>query len=201
MSFVDNQKLVGTAFTVIGILFIIAALVQLVGAFSEEGWTNIVGAVIAAIGAILAAILYFKYGNSVRKEELTGKLNILGSYVLVVGVTTVIVNIFAAIGGIIGKISFWDSLIMVILGIIVIWAGKKITDGKETTIDKILWIILTIVFLVLFVLNFVGIFGSFGSGEALTIIISFITSVCYAVVFLFMLLYMFDGEVKKGMGM
>ncbi|MFT0898633.1 hypothetical protein [Candidatus Methanoprimaticola sp. MG2] len=201
MSFVDNQKLVGTAFTVIGILFIIAALVQLVGAFSEEGWTNIVGAVIAAIGAILAAILYFKYGNSVRKEELTGKLNILGSYVLVVGVTTVIVNIFAAIGGIIGEISFWDSLIMVILGIIVIWAGKKITDGKETTIDKILWIILTIVFLVLFVLNFVGIFGSFGSGEALTIIISFITSVCYAVVFLFMLLYMFDGEVKKGMGM
>lgn len=201
MSFVDNQKLVGTAFTIIGILFIIAALVQLVGAFSEEGWTNILGAVIAAIGAILAAILYFKYGNSVRKEELTGKLNILGSYVLVVGVTTVIVNIFAAIGGIIGKISFWDSLIMVILGIIVIWAGKKITDGKETTIDKILWIILTIVFLVLFVLNFVGIFGSFGSGEALTIIISFITSVCYAVVFLFMLLYMFDGEVKKGMGM
>lgn len=201
MSFVDNQKLVGTAFTIIGILFIIAALVQLVGAFSEEGWTNILGAVIAAIGAILAAILYFKYGNSVRKEELTGKLNILGSYVLVVGVTTVIVNIFAAIGGIIGKISFWDSLIMVILGIIVIWAGKKITDGKETAIDKILWIILTIVFLVLFVLNFVGIFGSFGSGEALTIIISFITSVCYAVVFLFMLLYMFDGEVKKGMGM
>ena len=201
MSFVYNQKLVGTAFTIIGILFIIAALVQLVGAFSEEGWTNILGAVIAAIGAILAAILYFKYGNSVRKEELTGKLNILGSYVLVVGVTTVIVNIFAAIGGIIGKISFWDSLIMVILGIIVIWAGKKITDGKETTIDKILWIILTIVFLVLFVLNFVGIFGSFGSGEALTIIISFITSVCYAVVFLFMLLYMFDGEVKKGMGM
>lgn len=201
MSFVDNQKLVGTAFTIIGILFIIAALVQLVGAFSEEGWTNKLGAVIAAIGAILAAILYFKYGNSVRKEELTGKLNILGSYVLVVGVTTVIVNIFAAIGGIIGEISFWDSLIMVILGIIVIWAGKKITDGKETTIDKILWIILTIVFLVLFVLNFVGIFGSFGSGEALTIIISFITSVCYAVVFLFMLLYMFDGEVKKGMGM
>lgn len=201
MSFVDNQKLVGTAFTVIGILFIIAALVQLVGAFSEEGWTNKLGAVIAAIGAILAAILYFKYGNSVRKEELTGKLNILGSYVLVVGVTTVIVNIFAAIGGIIGEISFWDSLIMVILGIIVIWAGKKITDGKETTIDKILWIILTIVFLVLFVLNFVGIFGSFGSGEALTIVISFITSVCYAVVFLFMLLYMFDGEVKKGMGM
>ena len=178
MSFVDNQKLVGTAFTVIGILFIIAALVQLVGAFSEEGWTNKLGAVIAAIGAILAAILYFKYGNSVRKEELTGKLNILGSYVLVVGVTTVIVNIFAAIGGIIGEISFWDSLIMVILGIIVIWAGKKITDGKETTIDKILWIILTIVFLVLFVLNFVGIFGSFGSGEALTIVISFITSVC-----------------------
>lgn len=201
MSFVDNQKLVGTAFTIIGILFIIAALVQLVGAFSEEGWTNKLGAVIAAIGAILAAILYFKYGNSVRKEELTGKLNILGSYVLVVGVTTVIVNIFAAIGGIIGEISFWDSLIMVILGIIVIWAGKKITDGKETTIDKILWIILIIVFLVLFVINFVGIFGSFGSGEALTIIISFITSVCYAVVFLFMLLYMFDGEVKKGMGM
>lgn len=202
MSFVDNQKLVGTAFTVIGILFIIAALVQFAGAITMEGGLGEhVGFAIAAVGAILAAIVYFKYGNSVRTGALSGKLNILGNYVLVVGVTTIIVGFFSAIGGLMSELPFWDNVIMIILGLIVVWAGKKILDGKETTIDKILWILLTIIFLVLFIVNFVGIFGSFGAGDILNIVVELLTAVCYSIVYLFMLCYMFDGEVKKGMGM
>lgn len=202
MSFVDNQKLVGTAFTVIGILFIIAALVQFASAITMEGGLGEhVGFAIAAVGAILAAIVYFKYGNSVRTGALSGKLNILGNYVLVVGVTTIIVGFFSAIGGLMSELPFWDNVVAIILGLIVVWAGKKILDGKETTIDKILWILLTIIFLVLFIVYFVGIFGSFGADDALNIVVEFLTAVCYSIVYLFMLCYMFDGEVKKGMGM
>lgn len=194
MSFIDNQKIVGTAFFFIGILMIIAALLQLVDGFTMEGGLGEqVGYIIAAIGAIIAAVMYFKFGNKVRTNAITGKLNILGNYILVVGGATVVSAIFAAIGGIISDISFWGSVISFILGLIVVWAGKKVLDGKETTIDKILWIILTVLFVLLFISSFINIFG----GDIITILVS----ICSAIVYLFMLCYMFDGEVKKGMGM
>ena len=160
MSFIDNQKIVGTAFFFIGILMIIAALLQLVDGFTMEGGIGEhVGYIIAAIGAIIAAVMYFKFGNKVRTNAITGKLNILGNYILVVGGATVVSAIFAAIGGIISDISFWGSVISFILGLIVVWAGKKVLDGKETTIDKILWIILTVLFVLLFISSFINIFG------------------------------------------
>ncbi len=203
MSFIDNQKTVGLAFTIIGVLMIIAALLSVVDAVTMDGELgDHVGYFIAAIGSIIAAVLYFMYGNKVRTGVLSGKLNILGNYVNIVGVTTVIIGIFAAIGGIMSDISFWDSVVSIILGLIVIWAAKKILDGKETTIDKILWIILTVIFLILFIVMFLGIFGVIlNGGEAIHLIINVLQCVCYAVIYLFMLCYMFDGEVKKGMGM
>ncbi len=203
MSFIDNQKTVGLAFTIIGVLMIIAALLKVADAVTMDGELgDHVGYFIAAIGSIIAAVLYFMYGNKVRTGVLSGKLNILGNYVNIVGVTTVIIGIFAAIGGIMSSISFWDSVISIILGLIVIWAAKKILDGKETTIDKILWIILTVLFLLLFIFSFIGIFGVIADGgEAIHLIVNVLSAICYAIIYLFMLCYMFDGEVKKGMGM
>lgn len=113
--------------------------------------------------------------------------------------TTVVIGIFAAIGGIMSDISFWDNVISIIIGLIIVWAGRKILDGKQTTIDKILWILLTVLFLILFVVSFIGIFGV--EGETLHLVVGVVSSICYAIVYLFMLCYMFDGDVKKGMGM
>ncbi|MDO5861324.1 MAG: hypothetical protein Q4Q58_00730 [Thermoplasmata archaeon] len=200
MSFTDNQKVVGWAFFIIGFLMVIAALLQLVDGFTLDGGLGEhAGYIIAAIGALIAAVLYFLFGNKVRTGALSGKLNILGSYVNIVGVTTVVIGIFAAIGGIMSDISFWDNVVAIILGLIVIWAASKIADGKTTTMDKILWIILTVVFLVLFVVSFLGLFSL--EGEGITLVVNILTSICYAIVYLFMLCYMFDNDVKKGMGM
>lgn len=200
MSFIDNQKIVGLAFTVIGVLMIIAAILSLVDGFTMDGGLgDHAGYIIAAIGSIIAAVIYFKFGNKVRTNALSGKLKILGNYVNVVGVTTVVIGIFAAIGGIMSDISFWDSVISIILGLIVIWAGKKILDGKETTIDKILWILLTVIFIILFLVNLIGIFGI--EGEGIHFVIGVISTICSIIVYLFMLCYMFDNDVKKGMGM
>lgn len=200
MSFIDNQKIVGLAFTVIGVLMIIAALLKLVDGFTMDGGLgDHAGYIVAAIGSIIAAVIYFKFGNKVRTNGISGKLKILGNYVTVVGVTSVVIGIFAAIGGIMSDISFWDNVINIIIGLIIIWAGRKILDGKEITIDKILWILLTILFLILFVVFLIGIFGV--EGDTLHVVIGVVSSICYAIVYLFMLCYMFDGDVKKGMGM
>lgn len=200
MSFLDNQKIVGTAFFVIGILMVIAALLQLVDGFTLDGGIGEhAGNIIAAIGAIIAAVLYFLFGNKVRTGSISGKLNILGSYVSIVGVTSVIIGIFGAIGAIMSSLSFWDNVIVIILGLIIMFIASKIGDGKTTTADKIIWIILVIVFFLLLLGTLASLFGL--SGDGLTLILNIVVAICYAIVYLFMLCYMFDGEVKKGMGM
>lgn len=196
MSFFDNTKVAGLALTVIGLLMIVAGFLQIYnGATMDGGIGENIGYVIAGIGALIAAVLYFIYGNKVRKGVISAKIDILGNYVRIVGVTTIVANIFAAIGGLMSSISFWDCVIMIILGFIVIWIGSKINDGKTTTFDKILWIVLLVVFVILFLVNFVGIFTNGFD------IVTILKSVCYAVVYLFMTVFLLDGDVKSKMGM
>ena len=196
MSFFDNTKITGLALTIVGLLMIVAGILQIYdGATMDGGLGENVGYVIAGIGSLIAAVMYFLYGNKVRTGAITSKISILGNYVRVVGATTIVVGIFAAIGGIMSSISFWDCVIMIILGLIVIWIGSKIDDGKTTTFDKILWIVLLVVFVVLFIVNFIDIFTNGFN------VISIISSLCYAIIYLFMSAFLLDGDVKKKMGM
>ncbi len=98
---------------------------------------------------------------------------------------------------IVGIFMLWADLasgiIDIIIGIIVVWAAGKINDGKETTIDKIIWIILLVLFVVYFLVSFIAIFT--------TDIISLIANLCGAIIYLFMIAYLFDNDVKKAMGM
>lgn len=194
MSFVDNTKIVGWAFFIIGIIMVISALLQFVDAFDYEDTMDIVGVIIGAIGALIAAVIYFLYGNKVRVGEIDGKMHILTSYVSVVGYATVISALFSAIGGILCEaLSFWDAVISFIFGLVLLWVAKKMGDDKQETIDKIIWILLLIIFIVLFILALCGILD----GGWLNII----ASICYAIVYIFMIAYILDNDVKKAMGM
>lgn len=193
MSFFDNTKIVGWAFTIIGILMIVSAFLQIVDAVGMEGGIGEnIGYLIAAIGAIIAAVIYFKFGNSVRVGAISNKIDILATFVKVVGATTVVTGIFSAVGGIISSIGFWDSIVAIVLGLIIIWIGGKIDDGKTTGFDKILWIVLLLIFLVLFITSLLAIGGGF---------MQIISSICSVIVYLFMAVFLFDGDVKKKMGM
>ena len=111
MSFFDNTKITGLALTIIGVLMIIAGILQIYdGATMDGGLGENVGYVIAGIGALIAAVMYFLYGNKVRTGAISTKISILGNYVRIVGATTVVVNIFNAVGGIISSISFWENI-------------------------------------------------------------------------------------------
>ena len=186
MSFFDNTKIVGWAFTIIGILMIVSALLQIVDAVGMEGGIG------ENIGYLIAAVIYFKFGNSVRVGAISNKIDILATFVKVVGATTVVTGIFSAVGGIISSIGFWDSIVAIILGLIIIWIGGKIDDGKTTGFDKILWIVLLLIFLVLFITSLLAIGGGF---------MQIISSICSVIVYLFMAVFLFDGDVKKKMGM
>lgn len=193
MSFIDNEKIVGWAFFIIGILMIISAIVQIYDATTMDGGLgDHLGYLVAAIGAVLAAIIYFKFGNSVRTGSLSGKLKILGNYVRVVGVTSIVIGIFGAIGGIMSDISFWDNVLEIILGLIVVWASGQLLDGKKTLADKVLWILLLVIFVILFIAQLIDM-----GGDALDIVVA----VCNVIVYLFMILYLVDEDVRKKLGM
>ena len=51
------------------------------------------------------------------------------------------------------------------------------------------------VFVILFIVNFIDIFTNGFD------VVSIISSVCYAVIYLFMAAFLLDGDVKKKMGM
>ena len=193
MSFFDNTKIAGWAFFIIGILMIISAIMQIWnGAGQTESISENIGFVIAGIGALIAAVVYFLFGNKVRNGTISKKIDVLGNYVRVVGVTTAIIYLFAGIGGILNETSFWACFVWVILGLIIAWIGGKVNDGKTTGFDKILWIILLIIFVILFIGSLLSIGGN---------AIAIISAICYAIVYLFMIIFLFDGDVRKDMGM
>ena len=136
--------------------------------------------------------MYFLFGNKVRNGTISAKIDVLGNYVRVVGVTTAIINLFALIGySVVGETAIATYVVWLILGIIIAWIGGKVNDGKTTNFDKILWIILLIVFVVLFIGSLLGIGGD---------IVNIVKAICYAIVYLFMIIFMFDADVRKKMG-
>lgn len=192
MSFFDNTKIAGWGLFFIGILMIISAILMIWNGATTEGDDRLAN-VVVGIGALLAAFIYFGFGNKVRKGEISAKIEVLAQFVKTVGLATIVGSLFAAIAGTWGvSISTWSNVGMIILGIIVCWIAGKINDGKTTNFDRILWIILVVVFLVFFILKLTGAFG----GAWYDIL----SSILMAVVYLYMIAFMFDGDVRKKMG-
>ena len=193
MSFFDNTKIAGWGLFFIGILMIISAIISIYNGAVKEGDDRL-ALVVAGIGSLLAAFVYFGFGNKVRKGEISEKIAVLAQFVKTVGLATIISAFFAAIAGIWGvSISTWTNVLILIIGIIIVWIGGKIDDGRTTNFDKILWIILVVIFLIEFLLNLAGCFG----GAWYSILVCILS----AIVYLYMLAFMFDGDVRKKMGM
>ncbi len=192
MSFFDNTKIAGWGLFFVAILSIISAIISIYNGAVKEGDDRL-ALVVAGIGALLAAFIYFGFGNSVRKGEIDKKIDVLAQFVKTVGLATIVASLFGAIAGTWGvSISTWSNVGMIILGIIICWIAGKINDGKTTNFDRILWIILVVIFLVFFILRLSGAFG----GAWYDIL----ASILMAIVYLYMLIFMFDSDVRKRMG-
>ena len=192
MSFFDDTKNVGLMMFVIAILGLIQAVLQIVNGATYDGETvKKVGYVIIGIGALVGAIIFFKFGNSVRTGSISGKLDVVAGFVQTVGYMTIVSSIFAIIGGaLVGAEFAAGGVILLIIGAIVLYLGKKINDGKNTGADSVLWIILVIVFFIMMLASLAGLFGN---------IFDIIDGICSFVMYLCILLFMFDKEIKSAM--
>lgn len=186
MSFFDQPKNAGLAMIIVAIVNILAAIANIVVAATAEEGVDYSG-IIVAVGLVITGIIYFKFGSNVRAGNISKKIDILASFVNVVGINTIVTGVFAILSGTFAS-GVWD----IIFGIIICFCGKKINDGKETTLDKILWIVL----LVIFVLSIL-----FSIVELVAFPIGTLLGICGIIIYVFMTLLILDGEVKKAMGM
>lgn len=200
MSFLDNTKTAGTALWIVGILMIISALLTIIcGVVDDEMNDHVIGWVILGIGSLICALVYFAFGKSVKSGEVSDKFDIVTKFVYVVGYTSIIGGVFAALCG----FGFDDiggylvsGIISIVLGFVILWIHKKITDGNISTFDRIMWILLLVIFVICFISSF---FGIGGSGLALAV--NIIVAICDIVIYLFMIAFMLDNSVKAKFGM
>ena len=200
MSFLDNTKTAGTALWIVGILMIISALLTIIcGVVDDEMNDHVIGWVILGIGSLICALVYFAFGKSVKSGEVSDKFDIVTKFVYVVGYTTIIGGVFAALCG----FGFDDiggylvsGIISIVLGFVILWIHKKITDGNISSFDRIMWILLLVIFVICFISSF---FGIGGSGLALAV--NIIVAICDIVIYLFMIAFMLDNSVKAKFGM
>ena len=200
MSFLDNTKTAGTALWIVGILMIISALLTIIGGVVDDEMNDhVIGWVILGIGSLICALVYFGFGKSVKSGEVSDKFDIVTKLVYVVGYTTIIGGVFAALCGFgfddIGGYLF-SGIIKIVLGFVLLWIYKKITDGNVTTFDRIMWILLLVIFVICFISSFLGIGGS-----GLALAVNIIVAICNIVIYLFMIAFMLDNSVKAKFGM
>ena len=192
MSFFDQPKNAGLAMIVVAIVEVIAAIINIVAAATADDGIDFSG-IIVAIGLIITAVIYFKYGSQVRSGAISAKIDILASFVNVVGVISIVNGVFQIIAGVAGGAGLiGNGVINIIIGLIICFCGKKINDGKETTLDKIICIILLVVFIIEILANIVMLIG-FPIGTLM--------GICGIIIYVFMTLLLLDGDVKKAMGM
>lgn len=202
MSLLDKPKNFGLVAVIIGIVSLLAGIIAIVSEVFDDNIA--LGAIIAAIGTIIYGMLILGIGIPIYQGEDDNSLSILGKFVRVIGLATIAVGVFTGAGTIVdGSLGAGISEIIVglIFGLILVWAATKILDGSIDTVDKIIWIVLLIVFLVLTVFSLVGIITPFLDGFSLSILFVAILSFCEFVLYGFLLFAVLSKDVKSAMGM
>ncbi len=203
MSFFDNPKNFGLAAIILGAVSLLAGIIGIVnGALADPIAT---GSVVAAVGTLLFGVLILGIGLPIYRGDESSKLTILGMFVRFVGLAVIVVGVFSGAGQIIDEnlaTGLGFIIVQVILGLILIWISGRIVDGSVDTLDRIVWIILLVVFAILVVVSLVGIITPLlGDLALLDIVIAVALSICQFILYAFLLVSILSDEVRSAMGM
>ncbi len=205
MAFFDNQDHAGLALLIFAVLSIVMAIVTIVWEIVDGG-DIVIANIIMAIGTLVGGFLYLAFAQRVRGNSgnnafadklglsggaLNDKFDIVVEFVHVFAFATIISGIFEIIAGILNLNLIGTGIIDVIVGLIVLFLYKKITDGKESLVDKIVWIILLILFILTIIGGVVALFG----------IITIPLGICMMIIGVFMVMALLDNDVKAKFGM
>ena len=170
MSFFDNQKVLGYAFLVVGLILVIDAILTIVFGFVDvnddmkegiDNWT--IYCVLGGIGSLICAVLYTMFAMKVYNGVYSEKIVILERYVMIVGLTIALGGIFNAVASIAGGqdvgVAIVSAILSILIGLIIMFIATKINDGKQTVGDSIIWILLLIAFIIVLILSIFMLFS------------------------------------------
>ena len=204
MSFLKENKTAAYAFIILGAISLVLAVVALVGTLTAK--SIIVSAVVACIGPIIMALLYFRFGYSIKNGNISKKIDILAYFVRLAGLSNIILaifNLWANYENDGGWAALGSLIISIIIGLIILAVSGRINDGKQDTLDKIIWIILVVLFAISVIMGIFAIIGILIGGLAIDIsLLSVIVlPIISLIIDLFMLVLLFDSDVKSEMNM
>ena len=205
MAFFDNQSHAGLALLLLAIVSIVMAIVTIVWEVVDGG-DIILANVIMAVGTLIGGFLYLAFAQRVRGQSgsniisdklgvsggaLNDKFDIVCEFVKVFAMVRIVAGVFEIIAGILNNSLLANGVVDIIVGIIVLFLYKKITDGKDSLVDKIVWIILLILFLLTIIGGVIALFG----------IITIPLGICMMIIGVFMFMALLDKDVKAKFGM
>lgn len=202
MSFFDNPKNFGTAMLLAGL---ISALVSLIGIITEAlDSDRDIGLIVISAGVLIYGLMIAAVGQKIRVGEISQRIKILGSFIAVVGAGFIVKGFFSMIGESLdsdlagGVVIFFISLI---LGIVAMYISRTITDGQTTTMDRVFWIILMVIFVIMIILSIAEMVSAFDGDSVAIGILNAIAGLCNVIVYVSLVVVLMSDDVKKELGM
>ena len=190
MSFFDETKNFGLMAMIAGLVMVLSAILWVVDGFD-----------LGLIGVLIAGLLLLIFGlgvyqgesklniGSLFDEGVTSKFGLVVAFIIIVGVIGIVQGIFAL------------NIMSIVVGVLLILFGFLMKMDLSPILEKIIWIILLIVFLLGIIINgILSVVGAFG-GEPLGIVLNVLNAVAYLVIYIMLFLYMLSPEVKSRMSM
>jgi hypothetical protein len=189
MSFFDETKNFGLMAMIAGLVMVLSAILRVVD-----------GSDLGLIGVLIAGLLLLIFGlgvyqgesklniGSLFDEGVTSKFGLVVAFIIIVGVTEIVQGIFAL------------NIMSIVVGVLLILFGFLMKMDLSPILEKIIWIILLIVFLLDIIRSILSVVGAFG-GEPLGIVLNVLNAVAYLVIYIMLFLYMLSPEVKSRMSM
>ena len=194
MSFLDNTRNFGILALIVSAMQIVGAVMFFLNEDVDQIWRIIggVGGILAAIVMLAASFAIFSgnipsFVERLFPEGATSKFGVLTGYTSAVGMASII-----GLGS-----SVADIVFGLIIGIIILAIVWILTNDRKGIVEKILWVVLVIVYFLGIVNGIAIIIETADSTNAFTIV----SGVCLCLMYLLAFLYLFDSDVKKKFGM
>ena len=173
-----------------GVLSIILPLIDFPG-FDDH---DIVYFIILAFGQFFAGALYFVYGRRANDGRMANIVHVLSRFVEVIGMAAIISGVCSTAASMYPDIDldafFAGAVSSIIVGLILIILPTRIVDGRRAFVDKAIWTILLIAFLVLFLVSLLEVIG----------VDNVVAGAIGILTYIFMIILLFDPEVEVSMG-
>lgn len=192
-----TAKNAGKAFTIVGVLTFIGGILTIVAPFLHlEGLDDYedVYFYILAVGELTSGALYFVYGRKVTGGQIVKMVDVLSYFSRVIGVAAIVSGVCSTAAAMYPSLDigtfFAGAISSIVVGLILIILSTRVNDGRKEFIDKVIWTILLIAFMVLFLVSLMEVIG----------VDNVIAGAIGVLTYVFMIIILFDPEVEVAMG-